>query len=147
MPRVHALALQQVGDQPLHLPDVAEQIVLHLAVLEELQGHLGAGERRAQFVADGEQQLLLRLEHVLDVVRHAIDVGGQVAEIVAARGPDPVVQVALADARRALLDPLDGLDQPAHGEVAADEHDDGDQGDRRLGVGRPGASPTCAATR
>ena len=45
MARIQALTVEQVGDQVLHLPDIAEQVVLYLAVIEELEGHLGAGER------------------------------------------------------------------------------------------------------
>ena len=84
-------------------------------------------------MADGQQQLLLGLQHVPHVIGHMVDVPGQVTEVVAAIAADPVVQVPLSDPRGTGLDPLDRPDQPAYREVAADQHQDRNQPDRRLG--------------
>ncbi len=133
MTRVQALALEQIRDQILHFPNVLENAIARLLVVDELGRHLGARQRRSQFVTDREEQLLLGLQHFLDIVRHPVDVPRQRTEIVAARFRDAVVEIAGANARRALLDPAYRADEPGHREEATGENDQRQDADQRRG--------------
>ena len=81
-----AFAFQQVGHQVAHLPQVAQQrrtAGLHLGGFgQQLGVEAGAGERAAQFVADGQQQRALGFQHLVNVAAHGVDGGGQFAEFV-----------------------------------------------------------------
>jgi hypothetical protein len=74
--------IQQVG----HLLQVAQQGValrVHVGGLgQQLGVQPGAGERAAQLVADGQQQRALGFEHLVDVLAHGVDGGGQLAQFV-----------------------------------------------------------------
>ena len=59
------------------------QRIQHLGrVGQQLGVQACARERAAQFVADGQQQGALGLQHLLDVVAHGVDGGGQFTQFV-----------------------------------------------------------------
>ncbi len=118
------LRLDQIGDQQVNLVDVVAQIVLHGVVFHELQLQLGAGDRRAQFVADGQQQLPLGFQHGLQGVGHVVDAVGQLSQLVGAPAADPVVQLTGADALGPLAQQPHRLQQAPHQPVVEEQHDD-----------------------
>ena len=117
VPSVQPLRLEQRGDDLFHLRDVGAQAAHVRTVVGKLEREPDPRQRRAQLVADAEQQLSFCVEHALHVVRHAVDVGREVAELVVAGRADTVPEVAVPDPARALADRRDRQEQPAHGKV------------------------------
>ena len=71
---------------------------------QQLGVQAGAGQRAAQFVADGQQQRALGVEHAVQAGGHAVDALGQLAELVAPPHRDGLREVARAVARHARVD-------------------------------------------
>ena len=66
---VQALRFQQRDDDLLHLDQLGLDVLLLFVVVEEFDEQAHSRQRRAQFVADTEQQRAFCIEHVLDVCR------------------------------------------------------------------------------
>ena len=81
-----AFAFQQVGHQIAHQRQVAQQgfaAGLQLFGFGQQFGvQAGAGERAAQFMADGQQQAAFGVQHLLDVGGHGVDGAGQLAQLI-----------------------------------------------------------------
>ena len=101
---IEPLGFDQVGDQQIDFIDVLAQFLGLFAAFEKLEPQLRLGEWRAQFMADGEQQLAFGLEHRLQRIGHVVDAFGEFAEFVLAVAVDPEAEVAVADALGALLE-------------------------------------------
>jgi hypothetical protein len=67
-----AFAFQQAGDQVAHLAQVAQQGVALGAVVQQFGVQARAGQRAAQFVADGQQQARLASSMPLQAGGHAL---------------------------------------------------------------------------
>ena len=131
-----AFAFQQVGDQSGHLLQVAQQRVTlreDLGCLgQQLGVEAGAGQRAAQFVADGQQQRTLGIEHLADVLPHGVDGAGELAELIGPGGAphrDRLAEVAGAEPPRACADGVQRPQQVAQvQEGQQGEHQQGRQG-------------------
>ena len=137
-----ALALQQVGDDARHLAQVAQQRLARRLGLGGVGQQLGvearARQRTAQFVAQGQQQGALGLQHLVDVFTHGVDGGGQLPQLVGlvcvAHG-DGLVERAGAKALGASADVVQRAQQAPHVEVGQrreqQQHAQRDPGDAR----------------
>ena len=75
----HALAFEQAVDQVAHLRQVLKQRIALRAVVHQFGVQPGAGQGAAQFMADGQQQPALGLQHALQRAGHGVDALRQVA--------------------------------------------------------------------
>ncbi|MNV02865.1 hypothetical protein D3C71_931050 [compost metagenome] len=116
-----AFAFEQVADQVAHLVEVAQQrLALGLAFGrggQQLGVEPGPRERRAQLVAQRQQQAALGIEHGLDVAGHGVDALREVAQVVVAADRNGLRELAAAEALRALADVDERTQQPAHQRV------------------------------
>jgi hypothetical protein len=131
-------ALEQVADQVAHLVEVAQQRLALGPALGRGRQQLGieprARERRAQLVAQRQQQPALGIEHGLDVVGHGVDVLGEIADVVVAPHRNRPLEVAAAEALRAVADVDQRPQQPAHVGIA--QHHEQQQQAQRGPAGR-----------
>ena len=102
----------------------------HVLVVNELQRQTGAGQRRAQLVAQGQQQLSLAVQHPLDFVRHAVDAIRKPPELVLPPNGNPVVELPFADPAGAQANVLQRVKQPPHRKIAAADNN----GDHRIDI-------------
>ena len=116
-----ALAFQQVGDQVAHLRQVAQQRGARgrgVGVLGQQFGvEPSSRQRRAQLVADGQQQVALGVQHLVDVGGHAVHAVRQVAQLVgmgALPHPDRRLELPGAKAAHALADVADRPQHAVH---------------------------------
>ena len=78
-----ALGLQQVTDQVAHQTQVAQQGIALGPIGQQLSVQAGTGERRAQLMADGQQQASLAVQHVLQATGHVVDLRRQLTQFIA----------------------------------------------------------------
>ena len=109
-----ALAFDEVGDQVTHLGQVVQQRGALIAFGQQLGVQPRAGERAAQFMADGQQQQALGLEHAVQALGHVVDARGEVAELVAPAHLDRPRELALAEGLHTARDVGQRAQQPAH---------------------------------
>ena len=112
-----ALAFQQVADQVAHRAQVAQQRVARRAGRHQLGIEPCARQRRAQLVAHRQQQAALGFEPVADLLRHGVDLAGQLAQLVSLPHRDRRRELPLADAQRAGADVVQRPEQPAHVDI------------------------------
>ncbi len=112
-------ASSSILDDAAHLRGILPQRADCRGVLQQRQAQRDPRDRRAQLVADTQQQLPLRVQHAFDLARHAVDVFGQLTQFVVALRADAMVEMSGTDVGRPLPDRRDGPEQPAHGEVGA----------------------------
>ena len=106
--------LEQLADEGIEavglLLDAIEGEIGIFAGTREFDGDAEAGQRRAQFVGDIEQQAALGGEQGLDAAGHAVEGAGQFAELVRRVASGAGAEIAAAEAFHGLL-------QFAHGPV------------------------------
>ena len=114
-----ALALQQVADQVAHLAQVAQQRQPLGAFGQQLGMQPGAGQRRAQFVTDRQQQAALVFQHVLQAGRHGVDLGRQLAQFVGPAPRDGLRKITRSVAQRARVNVFERPQQAPRVSVGA----------------------------
>jgi hypothetical protein len=118
MAGAQAFALQQVGDQVAHQRQVPQQCFARRGGLTALRQQFCMQacprQRAAQFVTDRQQQRALGLQHAVDIGRHAVHVGGQLAQFVIARHGNRPAEITRAKPPRAGADVVQRAQQPPH---------------------------------
>ncbi len=89
----------------------------------ERERHLHARERRAQLVADVEQQLVAGADHLPHAADHPVEGVRQVAELVARPGPDRDVEIAAPERRDAVVERAQGAQGAPQEDVGREDHD------------------------
>ena len=112
-----ALALEQIGDQLAHLAQIAQQRLARGAVLDQLGMQARAGQRRAQLMADRQQQRALGLEHAVQRGGHGVDLDRQPPQLAAVAHRDRRGEVALAVAHRAGANVVERPQPVAHHQI------------------------------
>jgi len=123
---IEALGLDQIGDHQVDFIDVPAQLRGVFALLDKLQPQFRPRQRRAQLVADREQQRPLGFEHRLQRVGHVVDALGEFAELVLAVAVDAEAKIAVADALGALLEQPHRGQQPVHHDVVQQQREGGE---------------------
>ena len=114
MPLRQPFALEQVGDQVTHVLQIAQQGLACRAPGHQFGVESRPRQGRAQFMADREQQFALGIEHGADVLRHGIDLGCQLTQLVLATHGDRLVEQALPEALSAGAHVIQRPDQVPH---------------------------------
>ena len=109
--------LEDFGDHRFHLDHIGGDAAALVAFGEEGEGDFDAGERRAELVADVEQELVAGTEHVRDAADHLVESVGQGAELVARVARHGDVEMPFAQAGDSFVQRPHGTEGTAQGEV------------------------------
>jgi len=70
--------------------NVLDERCFSFLVIQHFRGNPCAGKWRTQFMADGQQQLPLGIQHLLDIVGHRVETARQFAKLILTFDIDPM---------------------------------------------------------